>query len=82
MVVDGHVGKVFCRTGAVKTVVYESKSPFIIMAKDMRSSIEVLVKKRRKSFPCSLMKVHLPSQCTGVMKRNRTVPNAQYEQRA
>ncbi len=43
MIVDGHVGKVFCRTGALETVSYEGKRPFIILAKDMRGNIESLV---------------------------------------
>ncbi len=51
MVVDGHVGKVFCRAGAVKTVVHESKRPFIIVAKDMRNEIEALVKGTPQAIP-------------------------------
>ncbi len=43
MIVDGHVGKVFCRTGALEIVSYEGKRPFIILAKDMRGNIESLV---------------------------------------
>ncbi|MFZ8853032.1 hypothetical protein [Fervidibacter sp.] len=44
MIVDGHVGKVFCRTGAVETVVYESERPFVILAKEMRADIEKMVR--------------------------------------
>ncbi|MCX7968429.1 MAG: hypothetical protein N3B10_08065 [Armatimonadetes bacterium] len=44
MIVDGHVGKVFCRTGVMEEVSYESGRPFIILAKEMRSNIEILVK--------------------------------------
>ncbi len=36
MIVDGHVGKVFCRTGALDTVRYEQRRPCIILAKEMR----------------------------------------------
>lgn len=43
MIVDGHVGKVFCRTGAVDMVIYEAKRPYIISAKDMRANIEAIV---------------------------------------
>ena len=43
MIVDGHVGKVFCRTGAVETVLYEAKRPYVILAKDMRANIEEIV---------------------------------------
>lgn len=51
MVVDGHVDKVFCRAGAVKTVVYEPQRPFIIVAKDIRSGIETLVKGAPQAIP-------------------------------
>ncbi len=47
MVVDGHVGKVFCRTGVIEDVVYESGRPYVIVAKNMRGSIE----KRVQSVP-------------------------------
>jgi len=43
MIVDGHVGKVFCRTGALDTVRYEQRRPYIILAKEMRGDIELLV---------------------------------------
>lgn len=43
MLVNGHVGKVFCRTGLLKVVVYESKRPYIIQAKSLRPQIESLV---------------------------------------
>jgi len=51
MVVDGHVGKVFCRTGALETVSYEKKRPFIISAKDLRKDIESLVRATLKAVP-------------------------------
>ncbi len=51
MIVDGHVGKVFCRMGAVKTVTYESQRPFIILAKEMRGDIEALTKRVPQSVP-------------------------------
>jgi len=44
MIVDGHVGKVFCRTGAVETVLYEAKRPYVILAKEMRANIEDMVR--------------------------------------
>jgi len=44
MIVDGHVGKVFCRTGTVETVIYEAKRPYVILAKEMRASIEETVR--------------------------------------
>ena len=43
MIVDGHVGKVFSRTGILKKVVYESKRPYIIEASKMRPWIEEIV---------------------------------------
>lgn len=43
MLVDGHVGKVFCRTGLLETIIYESKRPYIIQAKNLRPQIETLV---------------------------------------
>ncbi|MCS7202343.1 MAG: hypothetical protein NZ841_06180 [Dictyoglomus sp.] len=43
MIVDGHVGKIFCRTGLLDEVFYESKRPYIIEASKMRSKIENLV---------------------------------------
>jgi len=51
MVVDGHVGKVFCRTGALEEIAYEAKRPFIIVAKDIRNPIEQLVKATPKAIP-------------------------------
>ncbi len=44
MIVDGHVGKVFCRTGLLGEVIYEKRRPFIIEASKMRSKIENLVR--------------------------------------
>jgi len=43
MIVDGHVGKVFCRTGLLEEVLYENKRPFIIQASKMRPLIEETV---------------------------------------
>ncbi|MGB9797205.1 MAG: hypothetical protein ACPLSK_01130 [bacterium] len=43
MIVDGHVGKVFCRTGLLNEVFFESKRPFIIQASKMRPTIEQIV---------------------------------------
>jgi len=43
MIVDGHVGKVFCRTGLLGEVVYEKARPYIIQASKMRQAIEELV---------------------------------------
>lgn len=43
MVVDGHVGKVFCRTGLLDVVSYKEGSS-IINAKEMRNAIEALVR--------------------------------------
>lgn len=51
MIVDGHVGEVFCRTGAVETVVYEGSHPCIILAKDMRGDIELLVRSTPRAVP-------------------------------
>ncbi|MHA1261947.1 MAG: hypothetical protein ACTSSA_07565, partial [Candidatus Freyarchaeota archaeon] len=36
MIVDGHVGKVFCRTGLLGEVLYEKRRPYIIQASRMR----------------------------------------------
>jgi hypothetical protein len=44
MIVDGHVGKIFCRSGLLEEVKYEKKRPFIIEASKMRGKIEELVK--------------------------------------
>ena len=43
MIVDGHVGKVFCRTGLLKEVLYEKRRPYIIQASKMRQRIEEIV---------------------------------------
>ncbi|MDI9609706.1 MAG: hypothetical protein QFX36_00065 [Archaeoglobales archaeon] len=48
MIVDGHVGKVFCRSGLLDEVLYESKRPFIIQASKMRHKIEEVVNKFSK----------------------------------
>jgi endonuclease III len=44
MIVDGHVGKVFCRTGLLSEVLYENTRPYIIQASKMRSQIENMVR--------------------------------------
>jgi hypothetical protein len=51
MIVNGHVGKLFCRTGALETVSYEKGRPFIILAKDMRNEIEALVRATPQTVP-------------------------------
>jgi len=43
MIVDGHVGKVFCRTGLLEEVLYEKRRPYIIQASKMRPWIEEIV---------------------------------------
>lgn len=43
MIVDGHVGKVFCRSGLLNEVLYENARPFIIQASKMRPWIEEMV---------------------------------------
>jgi len=43
MIVDGHVGKVFCRTGLLENVIFEEQRPFIIQASKMRPEIEKIV---------------------------------------
>lgn len=43
MIVDGHVGKVFCRTGLLRQVLYEKRRPYIIQASKMRPWIEEIV---------------------------------------
>jgi len=48
MIVDGHVGKVFCRTGLLDEVMYEKKRPYIIQASKMRPWIEEIVSKFNK----------------------------------
>lgn len=45
MIVDGHVGKVFCRTGLIDEVLYEKQRPYIIQASKMRPKIEETVSK-------------------------------------
>ncbi len=40
MIVDGHVGKVFCRSGLLGEVLYEKARPYIIQASKMRPWIE------------------------------------------
>jgi hypothetical protein len=51
MIVDGQVGKIFCRTGILETVSYEKKRPYIILAKDMRKDIESIVKTTPRVAP-------------------------------
>lgn len=43
MIVDGHVAKVFCRSGLLEQVLYENKRPYIIQASKMRPWIEEIV---------------------------------------
>ncbi len=43
MIVDGHVAKVFCRSGMLKEVLYEKRRPYIIQASKMRPWIEEIV---------------------------------------
>jgi len=43
MIVDGHVGKVFCRSGLLGEVLYEKGRPYIIQASKMRPWIERIV---------------------------------------
>lgn len=43
MIVDGHVGKVFCRSGLIDEVLYEKRRPYIIQASKMRAWIEEIV---------------------------------------
>lgn len=43
MIVDGHVGKVFCRTGLLGEVLYEKRRPYIIQASKMRPWVEDVV---------------------------------------
>lgn len=45
MIVDGHVGKVFCRSGLLEEVLYEKGRPYIIQASKMRPQIEEIVYK-------------------------------------
>jgi hypothetical protein len=48
MIVDGHVGKVFCRSGLLGEVLYEKNRPYIIQASKMRPWIEEIVSNSRK----------------------------------
>ncbi|CUU05162.1 hypothetical protein JGI3_01077 [Candidatus Kryptobacter tengchongensis] len=48
MIVDGHVGKVFCRSGLLEEVLYEKRRPYIIQASKMRPWIEEMVLKSGK----------------------------------
>ncbi len=43
MIVDGHVGKVFCRSGLFEQVLYEKGRPYIIQANRMRAWAEEIV---------------------------------------
>jgi hypothetical protein len=45
MIVDGHVGTVFCRSGLLGQVLYEKGSPYIIQASKMRPWVEEIVSK-------------------------------------
>jgi hypothetical protein len=48
MIVDGHVGKVFCRTGLLEDVLYEKRRPYIIQASKMRPWVEEIVFSSRR----------------------------------
>lgn len=48
MIVDGHVGKVFCRSGLLGEVLYEKSRPYIIQASKMRAWIEGIVSKSER----------------------------------
>lgn len=48
MIVDGHVGKVFCRSGLLEKVLYEKKRPYIIQASKIRPWVEKIVSKSGK----------------------------------
>ncbi len=48
MIVDGHVGKVFCRTGLLEEVLYEKRRPYIIQASKMRPWVEEIVSKSER----------------------------------
>ena len=43
MIVDGHVGKVFCRTGLLEEILYEKRRPYIVQASKMRPWVEKIV---------------------------------------
>ncbi len=45
MIVDGHVGKVFCRSGLLEEVLYEKARPYIIQASKIRPRVEEIVSK-------------------------------------
>jgi endonuclease III len=48
MIVDGHVGKVFCRSGLLEKVLYEKGRPYIIQASKMRHEVEEIVSRTGK----------------------------------
>lgn len=48
MIVDGHVGMVFCRSGLLEQVLYEKSRPYIIQASKMRASVEEIVSRSGK----------------------------------
>jgi len=43
MLVNGHVAKVFARTGLLSKVIYEKRRPYIVQAQQLRRSIEQLI---------------------------------------
>lgn len=51
MIVDGHVGKIFARTGLLRRIKYEKRRPYIIQAAKMRLDIEKLVSSYPKLSP-------------------------------
>lgn len=48
MIVDGHVAKVFARTGLLNKVFYEKQRPYIIQASRMRQIIEEIVAQSKR----------------------------------
>jgi hypothetical protein len=48
MIVDGHVAKVFCRSGLLEKVLYEKSRPYIIQASKMRPEVEEIVSRTGK----------------------------------
>lgn len=51
MIVDGHVGVVFCRSGLLEQVFYEKRRPYIIQASKMRPWVEeIVISSRRIPF--------------------------------
>lgn len=48
MIVDGHVGKVFCRSGLLRDVLYEKGRKYIIQASKLRPFIEEIVSNSKK----------------------------------